>query len=89
MAKSIWKAEGPRGFCHGFSACFYGSAAAGFCFFMTYKKLKGYLKDNYGHLMNEGLCELFAGLGSELLFVWLWFPFDLLKVRLQSANEIF
>jgi hypothetical protein len=49
---------------------------------MTYKKLKVYLKDNYGYLMNDGICELFAGLGAEMLFVWLWFPFDLFKVRL-------
>ena len=82
MAKKIWKAEGARGFCCGFSAMFYGTTAAGFCFFVTYKKLKTYLKDHYGHLMNEGTCELVAGMGADLIFVWLWFPYDLLGARL-------
>jgi len=64
----IYAKEGLYGFGKGFSACFYGAAAAGFMYFSLYKLFKGVFKDN---LVSEGvdmaLCYMLASFSAECL----------------------
>ena len=49
LVSRIWNKEGFAGFGRGFSACFYGSAAAGFVYFSLYM----YFKNVYRKLVDD------------------------------------
>jgi hypothetical protein len=89
MMHKIWRKEGPFGFGKGFSAMFYGSAACGFVYFAAYKYLKGEFKEKFGDKIDIGYCFLLASFSAELFTLFVQYPYDLVKCRLQSVNTHF
>ena len=82
---SIYRQEGLTGFTRGFSACFYGSVFCGFLYFSLYKLFKLHLS---GYLTPPPLFFV-ASFIAELFTLLVYYPFDLIKCRLQSKNYIF
>ena len=89
MISKIYLKDGVQGFGKGFSACFYGAAIYGFTYFAIYKVLKGFFKDRFGDKVDFAICYLLAAFVTESLTLVFKFPFDLIKCRLQSVNQIF
>jgi len=89
MFNRIWAKEGVYGFGKGFSACFYGGAISGFCYFAFYKWLKGVFKENFGDKVDPAFFLLAASFTAEFMTLFFQYPYDLIKCRLQSVNYIF
>jgi len=86
MARKIYLKEGIYGFSKGFSACFYGSVACGFIYFSLYKLFKSHFKDYLGDSYNIAWTFFLASFVAEFFTLIVYYPFDLVKCRLQSNN---
>jgi hypothetical protein len=86
MARKIYTKEGIYGFSKGFSACFYGSVACGFIYFSLYKLFKSYFKDYLGDTYNVAWTFFLASFVAEFFTLFFYYPFDLVKCRMQSSN---
>ena len=89
IATKIYAKEGIQGFSKGFSACFYGSAVCGFLYFSLYKVFKVYSKEWFGDKYNVTFLFFGAAFAAEFFTLLVYYPYDLVKCRLQSKNFIF
>lgn len=89
IVEKIYKKEGLKGFSRGFSACFYGSVACGFIYFSLYKLFKIYFKDYFSKDTNMAVIFFAASFVAEFFTLLVYYPFDLIKCRLQSKNYFF
>jgi Mitochondrial carrier protein len=89
MVRKIYKAEGLYGFGRGFSAMFYGSVICGFIYFAGYKFLKTYLSEKFEGTYNPALIFFMASFIAEFVTLLVYYPYDLIKCRLQSKNYHF
>ena len=89
MVKKIYVKEGVYGFLKGFSACYYGSVACGFIYFSLYKLFKIYFKDLFGESYNIAWTYFMASFAAEFFTLIVYYPYDLVKCRLQSKNYVF
>jgi hypothetical protein len=87
LMKVIWAKEGVIGFGRGFSAAFYGSVFSGFAYFFLYKIFKMVFSSKFQ--FDVGIVALMASFLAELITLIIRFPFDLVKCRLQSVNNVF
>lgn len=87
--KHLYKKEGLYGFSRGFSACFYGSITCGFIYFSLYKIFKQTFKDYLGKDYNVAWTYFSAAFTAELITLSLYYPYDMIKCRLQSKNYVF
>lgn len=77
------------GFSRGFSAMFYGSVICGFIYFAGYKFLKTYFQEYFGANSNPALVFFVASFIAEFFTLLVYYPYDLIKCRLQSKNYHF
>ena len=89
IVQKIYRKEGLYGFGRGFSACFYGSVACGFIYFSLYKLFKVYFREWLGEDTNPAAVYFGASFVAEFFTLLVYYPFDLIKCRLQSKNYIF
>ncbi len=89
MVKHIYMKEGLYGFGKGFSACFYGSVACGFIYFALYKLFKTYFREFLGDTYNIAWTFFMASFAAEFFTLIVYYPYDLVKCRLQSKNYVF
>jgi hypothetical protein len=89
MVKQIYKAEGLYGFSRGFSAMFYGSVICGFIYFAGYKYLKTHILEWVGPEQNPAVVFFMASFIAEFFTLLVYYPYDLIKCRLQSKNFFF
>ena len=89
MVRKIYQAEGLYGFSRGFSAMFYGSVICGFIYFSGYKFLKNYFKDTFEGSPNFAMLFFLASFIAEFFTLLVYYPYDLVKCRLQSKNYHF
>jgi hypothetical protein len=89
MVKKIYQGEGLYGFSKGFSACFYGSVFCGFIYFTLYKTFKTYFRELFGDNYNIAWTFFVASFVAEFFTLIVYYPYDLVKCRLQSKNYIF
>ena len=89
VVKKIYMKEGIIGFGRGLSACYYGSIACGFIYFSLYKLFKEYARDFLGPEFNPAWTFFVASFTAELFTLMVYYPYDLIKCRLQSKNYIF
>jgi Mitochondrial carrier protein len=87
--KSIYRKEGLFGFSKGFSAMFYGSVFCGFIYFSLYKWFKMYFKERFEPSTNPAAVYFVASFTAEFFTLLIYYPFDLIKCRLQSKNYVF
>jgi len=88
MLKQIVSKEGIYGLSKGISATFYGSIFCGFAYFAMYKNLKKVLREYLGD-SHPYLIFFLAAVTAELFTMSIYYPFDLIKARLQTSNAIF
>ena len=89
MVKHIYRNEGMLGFTKGFSAMFYGSIACGFIYFALYKSFKALFRDFLGEDVNIGWTYFLSAMVAEFFTLMVYYPYDLMKCRLQSMNYKF
>jgi hypothetical protein len=81
VVKEIYKQKGILGFTQGYSCLFYCNLVTGFCYFAIYKYIKNLLikdKEEKVHVL-----EFFtSSMVSELLFMILNYPFEILLTRM-------
>lgn len=83
MSTKIWNKEGVYGFAKGISATFYGSLIAGFVYFTFYKYLKEkFIASKEASFMQFFMCSVL----SEIFTLLFYYPYDLIKSRLQTRN---
>ena len=87
MFRDIVKYEGVRGFTKGIQASFYGSIIYGFTYFYLYKQFK----EKYKKYIGDCSAKMFmiSSCLTQMLALWVFYPFDMIKVRLQTSNDIF
>jgi len=86
ITRRIWASEGVFGFWHGASSTFYGSLIGGMVYFSTYKWLKNKLKleNTEENKTYNYLAYVCSSLTGELLFMTIYYPFDLVRTRMQT-----
>jgi len=90
MVSEIWAKQGMKGFFVGINATFCASLFGGFTYFTLYKFLKSKLKkgEDDGRFRSF-LTDFGAAAIAEMVALLIYFPFELVKARLQTRNETF
>jgi hypothetical protein len=83
----IYKKEGFFGFWRGASATYYAALVGGIIYFTTYKYLKNLLS-NADNQINT-LAYLISSISGEMLFLFFYYPFDLIRTRMQTRRAEF
>lgn len=91
MMRDIVKNEGVlKGLYKGYSASFYGSMMYGAIYFYIYKGLKVHLKKSLDSPSSAGMkAAIYASASTiaECVALTIYYPFELIKVRLLTKNE--
>lgn len=90
MINRIIEKEGFVGFWRGASATYYGALLGGLIYFTTYKSLKNYITQF--NKEKEGLnyfAYLTSSLLGEALFMVFYYPYDLIRTRMQTRVKGF
>lgn len=91
MIRNIIKNEGIRGLYKGYSASFYSSILYGYMYFYLYKGLKVYMKDKLHPHSTSMMACIYASASTiaEVFALIVYYPFELIKVRLLTRNDHF
>lgn len=87
MLSHIYREEGIYGLSKGISACFYGSIVWGFMYFSLYKMLKSFLHRELDQKVHSSVIYLLASFIAESITILVYYPYDLIKSRLQTSNR--
>jgi hypothetical protein len=86
MIRRIFHKEGIFGFWRGASCTYYGSLIGGLIYFSSYKQLKIMMTDHDNKSNNNHIhffAYLFSSLLGELPHMLIYYPFDLIRTRLE------
>jgi O-antigen/teichoic acid export membrane protein len=84
MLNTVLREEGAKALCQGIGATYYGSAFYGLSYFYTYCKLKVLGHDFFDRHNKMPLLYFLSGVVAEYSALFLYYPFETVKVRLQS-----
>jgi len=89
VGRKIYAREGVAGLLKGVTPNFYGNVLYGVVYFWLYK----YLKQVVGEKISEERSMVWTYMSASFLAAvfstYLYFPFDLIKCRMQSRNHVF
>lgn len=85
VMRDVIKYEGFMGFFKGIHCQFFGSTVYGFLYFTIYQKMKQILNEYTDGPMKFMLASMVTQ-GISLIALY---PFDVIKVRMQSSNHIY
>lgn len=85
--KRIYSKDGFFGFWRGASATYYAALIGGMIYFTTYKYLKNILSKEENNL--NTLAYLISSVSGEMLFLFFYYPFDLIRTRMQTRRAEF
>ena len=91
MLRNVINEEGAKALFRGITATYYGSTFYGFSYFFSYPWLKKQGHDFFASRNALPLLHLGSGFVSEYLALLLYYPFETIKVRLQTktyANSV-
>ena len=83
----IYKKDGLFGFWRGASATYYASLMGGIIYFTSYKYLKKMLSSTENQL--NTIAYLISSILGEMLFLTFYYPFDLIRTRMQTRRVEF
>jgi hypothetical protein len=87
IAKRIISTTGLRGFFRGASVTILGSSVAGSVYFYFYKRIKEYMKKLFEHDPSLNfIAYTFSSFVSEVIVYIFYYPFDLIKTRIQTGQ---
>ena len=91
MFKHIVKTDGILGLFKGCSASFYSLIISGYLYFYIYKGTKVFLKDKFHPSSTSMLAAIYlsASMISEIISLFIYYPFELVKVRILTKNDKF
>lgn len=91
MIRSILKNEGIKGLYKGYSASFYSSILYGYLYFYMYKGLKVYMKEHIHPHSTSMTAFIYASASTvaEVFALVLYYPYELVKVRLLTKNDVY
>lgn len=95
MFKTVVKNDGVGGLFKGYSACYYSSILYGYVYFYIYKGLKFLLKEtDLFKTHNEStpvkaLVYASSSTIAEIFSLCIYYPFELVKIRLLTRNDHF
>lgn len=89
LMKDIYKNEGISGLSKGISSTYYGSLVMGFIYFTTYKHLKSLIYSVFGEKIHPSIVFLTSAFWAQTLSLSLYYPFNLIKCRLQTSNSTY
>ena len=84
--RSIVKTEGTKALLRGISATYYGGVLYGLIYFSIYKAVKHSMKEFFEEINALPVCFLLSALISEGIALTFYYPFELIKARLQTMN---
>ncbi len=89
MIKTIVKNEGVSSLYKGYSSAFYSSILYGYLYFYIYKGLKVFLKDHFHPESTSTFALIYASASTiaEIFALFIYYPFELVKVRLLTKND--
>lgn len=87
--KTIMASEGLYGFWRGASSTYYGALVGGFIYFSAYKYLKNKLKVYEQSEKLNSFAYLVSSLLGETLFLVIYYPYDLIRTRMQTRMPEF
>ena len=92
MFKSVVKNEGVKGLFKGYTACYYSSIFYGYLYFYLYKGIKCYLKESemYKSSKSASLRALIYASSSTIaegISLLIYYPYELVKIRLLTKND--
>jgi hypothetical protein len=85
--KRIYEKDGFFGFWRGASATYYAALIGGMIYFTTYKYLKNLLSKAENEL--NTVAYLISSVSGEVLFLFFYYPFDLIRTRMQTRRAEF
>ena len=85
--KKIYQNDGFFGFWRGASATYYASLIGGMIYFTTYKYLKNHLSSQENTL--NSFAYLISSISGEMIFLVFYYPFDLIRTRMQTRRVEF
>lgn len=85
--KRIYSKDGFFGFWRGASSTYYAALVGGMIYFTTYKYLKNLLSSTDNSL--NTLAYLISSVSGEILFLFFYYPFDLIRTRMQTRRVEF
>ena len=88
MIRRIADKEGMYGFWRGASVTYYGSLLGGMMYFSTYKYFKNYMKQFESHVQGKihTFSYLVSSLVGEAIFLVFYYPYDLIRTRMQTRT---
>jgi len=89
LVKNIYKTEGFKGFVKGYTACLFGATIEGFSYCFLYKLIKQKQYEYVGPNVSQTWVFASSSIMAEIICLSMYFPFDLVKTRLQSKNHIY
>ena len=92
MIRRIVDKEGMYGFWRGASATFYGALLGGLIYFSTYKSLKNLMKSHENPVHKSRIhtfSYLISSLLGESMFLVFYYPYDLIRTRMQTRTPGF
>jgi hypothetical protein len=91
MLKQVYKNYGPYGLYRGFTTSYYSATTAAYLFFIIYKGLKMKMRE-YFEPKTQKECSLIymaASFISEAVALCIYYPYEILKVRMIAKNDVF
>jgi hypothetical protein len=87
LLNTVLQEEGANALCKGMNATYYGSVLYGFSYFYTYCALKVKGHDFFEKRNKLPLLYFCSGVVAEYLALLVYFPYETVKVRLQSSSH--
>jgi hypothetical protein len=95
MFNDVIKTEGVAGLFKGYSACYYSSILYGYLYFYIYKGFKYHVKETEAFKARQhstsvkALVYASASTVAEIVSLFIYYPFELTKIRLLTKNDIY
>lgn len=91
MFSKVIREEGYLGLYKGYSACLYSSILYGYIYFYIYKGMKVYMKEHLDPHSTSMYVAIYASASTiaEVFSLLIYYPFEVIKVRLLTKNHIY
>ena len=91
MFSKVIREEGYLGLYKGYSSCFYSSILYGYIYFYIYKGMKVYMKEHLDPKSTSMYVAIYASASTiaECFSLLIYYPFEVIKVRMLTKNHIY
>eukprot|EP00355_Strombidium_rassoulzadegani_P010708 CAMPEP_0168621744 /NCGR_PEP_ID=MMETSP0449_2-20121227/7870_1 /TAXON_ID=1082188 /ORGANISM="Strombidium rassoulzadegani, Strain ras09" /LENGTH=249 /DNA_ID=CAMNT_0008662909 /DNA_START=574 /DNA_END=1319 /DNA_ORIENTATION=+ len=89
--QQVYKHYGPYGIYRGFRTSYYSATTGAFAFFIVYKGMKQKMREYFQPATQQqcSLIYLVASVCAEAISMFIYYPYEILKVRMITKNDTF